>query len=396
MGWSGNAIVQATLSVLIGMLGLRLCSELKSVPPSLVLWLFGLLCWVGSLAAAQSMLKLDVSQAMRIWIRATLWLAGLTSIWLSGLFYLRSVYIEAQRRFIVRGGLISDQPIAWRKRISDLSRKVVPASLILGADPAERMSDDAAEYEKVTSSGRLGANIFGAFRKRSQSPAPQSPASATQAPATQASSAQAPSTQSSSAQNQSSNATGQQSASTRSAWSNRFFGWRKAAKPTEELHPSSTGSPTTSARQPAATSAKKAIDQEIPSDASQPRRSLMNRLKVLLPKKKTRRQASEIGTVPSQKKKRSWPKLRIPKLKFPKIKFPSFALPPPNESESGGTAPSSNLKPTTQDRRPLPGTSPSTDAQPTINLEGARGISKAERKKLKRLQRDDQQDRRAA
>ncbi len=381
VGWSGNAIVQATLAVLIGMLGLRLCTELKSVPVSLVLWLFGLLCWAGSLAAAQSMLKLDVSHPMRSWCRATLWLAGLTSIWLSGLFYLRFVYIEAQRRFIVRGGLISDQPIAWRKQIADMSRKIVPASLIRGADPAERMSDEAAEYEKVVSAGRLGSTIFGAFRKRSESATPQIPN---------------PSTHSSTTQSTASNTTGQQNAAPRSGWSKRFLTWRRSASPADEQIQSATGSQNTTARQPAATSTKHTNGQETSLDASQPRRSLMSRLKVVWPKKKSRQQESETAPVPSKKKKLHWPKMRIPKLKFPKIKFPSFALPPPTESDNDGVANPTNLKPTTQDRRPLPGTSPSADVQSTINLESARGISKAERKKLKRLQRDDEQDRRAA
>ncbi len=48
VGWSGLAIMSATLATLIGLLGLRLCSELKAVPTSLVLWLTGLMLWAAA------------------------------------------------------------------------------------------------------------------------------------------------------------------------------------------------------------------------------------------------------------------------------------------------------------------------------------------------------------
>ncbi|MFO0941971.1 MAG: hypothetical protein U0930_14575 [Pirellulales bacterium] len=103
IGWSGKAVILATLSALIGMLGLRLCTELKSVPTSLVCWLLGLACWAGSAALGQEMLRLDMAIQTRIWLRAGLWLIGLTSIWIAAVAYLRHVYIEAQQRFLARG-----------------------------------------------------------------------------------------------------------------------------------------------------------------------------------------------------------------------------------------------------------------------------------------------------
>lgn len=103
IGWSGKAVVLATLSALIGMLGLRLCTELKTVPASLVCWLLGLLCWAGSAALGQEMLRLDMAIQTRIWLRAGLWLIGLTSIWIAAVAYLRHVYMDAQRRFLARG-----------------------------------------------------------------------------------------------------------------------------------------------------------------------------------------------------------------------------------------------------------------------------------------------------
>lgn len=103
IGWSGQAVVLATLATLVGMLGLRLCTELKTVPLSLICWLIGLASWAGSATLAQEMFRVDMAIQTRIWLRAGLWLVGLTSIWLAAVSYLRHVYMEAQRRFLARG-----------------------------------------------------------------------------------------------------------------------------------------------------------------------------------------------------------------------------------------------------------------------------------------------------
>ncbi len=105
LGWSGKALVHSTMAVLVGVLGVRLISELKAVPLSLICWLGGLIAWAGSAALAQDALRLDITLQMRYWLRAALWLGGLTAIWIAALSYLRHVYIEAQRRFLARGKL---------------------------------------------------------------------------------------------------------------------------------------------------------------------------------------------------------------------------------------------------------------------------------------------------
>jgi hypothetical protein len=105
IGWSGKAVVLATMSTLVGMLGLRLCSELKSVPLSLVCWLIGLVAWAGSAALSQEKFLADLAVQTRFWLRASLWLGGLTSIWIAAVAYLRYVYMDAQRRFLARGRL---------------------------------------------------------------------------------------------------------------------------------------------------------------------------------------------------------------------------------------------------------------------------------------------------
>ena len=124
LGWSGPAVVEATLAVLVGMLGVRLCSELKAVPTSLVLWLAGLAAWGASAALHRQELQVEISIQLRIWLAAALWLGGLSVIWLAALSYLRRTYIDAQRRFLLRGGLAAPGVPIKRAR-----RKVPAASL---------------------------------------------------------------------------------------------------------------------------------------------------------------------------------------------------------------------------------------------------------------------------
>ena len=121
MGWSGKAVVQSTMAVLVGVLGIRLCSELKSVPVSLLCWLLGLSMWAGGAALAQEKFRIDISLQMRYWLRAAFWLGGLTLIWIASLAYLRHVYIEAQRRFLLRNKMIGRSarpPVTKRLRES--------------------------------------------------------------------------------------------------------------------------------------------------------------------------------------------------------------------------------------------------------------------------------------
>ena len=79
LGWSGKAVVQATLATLIGILGLRLCSELKNVPTSLIFWLLGLVAWAASATLSQELFKIDLSSQFRYWLRSALWIGGMTS-----------------------------------------------------------------------------------------------------------------------------------------------------------------------------------------------------------------------------------------------------------------------------------------------------------------------------
>lgn len=121
--WSGIAMVHATMAVLVGLLGIRLVSELKAVPWSLVCWLTGLCCWAASAALSEDAFRVDhlgISLHLRYWLRAAFWLGGLTLIWFASLAYLRHVYMEAQRRFLLRNKRLGrTSQASWPKRIRE-------------------------------------------------------------------------------------------------------------------------------------------------------------------------------------------------------------------------------------------------------------------------------------
>lgn len=138
VGWSGPAVVDSTLAVLVGMLGLRMCTELKVVPLSLVLWLVALVAWAGSAALARPELQLEMSAPVRYWLISALWMGGLTFVWLSALTYLRHIYIEAQQRFLLRSHLATTG-IPLKQRL----RESLPAMPRLRRGQGEEADADA-------------------------------------------------------------------------------------------------------------------------------------------------------------------------------------------------------------------------------------------------------------
>jgi hypothetical protein len=165
VGWSGTAVVQTTLAVLVGMLGLRLCTELKAVPLSLVFWLVGLAAWAASAVLSHEIFRFDLTVQMRYWLRAALWLGGLAAIWISSLTYLRAVYMQAQRRFLARGrkSARSAIPLAEQFRKLAIPTKS-PSSSNETPSPKEKTGrwslaailqssfpeDEAEEYQKLS------------------------------------------------------------------------------------------------------------------------------------------------------------------------------------------------------------------------------------------------------
>jgi len=108
VGYSGWSLVLASFATVVGILGLRLCGELKSAPFSLLFWLSGLLSWALSALVGTGLLKTDWSQAQTDLIVGGAWLGGILSVFLASGIYLRHIYIEAQRRFMMRQGMIKE------------------------------------------------------------------------------------------------------------------------------------------------------------------------------------------------------------------------------------------------------------------------------------------------
>jgi len=453
LGWSGPAVVQATLATLVGLLGVRLCSELKTVPTSLVFWLVGLVAWAGSAALGQDMLKIDISDQFRIWLRSALWLGGLTSIWLASLSYLRVVYIEAQRRFLLRGRLAASISSTWKERLTES----MPAMPKMPSFRLRRPTDEDTEEvatsknrrEKVDSTEkqtrRFGLPSFmkskqvtggeetsmqvstKAFAKdRSQElRAEQRAEQQRDTQRDQKPDQRAEQRTERTEQRTSVQAGGSLSQSRRSEPNS--VGPSTGSSATIPFKQSSTDGNKEQAKQPTSKRSwlsrlvsKPNSDDDAPEyrkvDKAARAAEQVATKNEKLRLKEEQRQAKKVtvassGSDADEAKKRSWmPKLSIPKMKMPtlprpkmpklglpKLKLPSLRLPPPNSAE-----PSVNRAMGKPDIRPLPSSKP----MPTTNgptqeaLEsGGRPLSKAERKRLKRIQ-DDQdygvEDRRAA
>lgn len=429
VGWTGGALVQATLASLIGMLGIRLCGELKTVPASVVLWLLGLACWGGSAALSQSLLRLDMSDAMRGWMRASLWLGGLTSIWLSGLLFLRSVFMDAQQRFLARAVMAAAQSaVPWRQRLKEAMPKM-PSLPKFGRRSDESQMPDADEQSANQSRRQKLARERAAARAQAdadeaayqEDEALQSTATAT------AASARSPEAQAAEIEND---------YGKRPSWFRRRARSEQPRQDDEdETAPRAKQQQPREADRRAAQ--QRAADQRsgqrrdaAADDAEQSpaKRSLRERLswkrksgdddaqpKVRPQKQRAAAQsesdADDGSEGASSGGKRRWlakpkmpklslPKPRIPKPRMPKLKLPSFRLPTPQESDGADGQEDASRSPRPGSSRPLPSTSgpvpfrPGNDAQDSDD--NARGMSKAERKRLRRLQRDDDGERRAA
>ena len=113
VGYSGWSVVLATFATLVGMLGLRLCSEIKTAPMSLTFWLTGLVSWAISALIGTGLMKTPWSPTTTDMVVGGAWLGGILSVFLAAGIYLRHIYIQAQRRFVLRNGMLS-QGKAWK------------------------------------------------------------------------------------------------------------------------------------------------------------------------------------------------------------------------------------------------------------------------------------------
>ncbi len=113
IGYAGWPLVLATFASIIGVIGIRLCSELKSAPMSVVSWLCGLIAWALAALLGTELLKISWSQATVDLVVGGSLLGGILAVFQASGIYLRQTYIQAQKRFLVRNGA-NLSPIQWK------------------------------------------------------------------------------------------------------------------------------------------------------------------------------------------------------------------------------------------------------------------------------------------
>ncbi len=434
LGWSGKAVVQATLATLIGILGLRLCSELKNVPTSLMFWLLGLIAWAASATLSQELFKIDLSSQFRYWLRSALWIGGMTSIWLSALAFLRSVYIDAQRRFLLRGHLAESVSKTWGERVTasmpslpSLPRISLRRSVVGPSGVGTSVVDKAAVEQQVLAntdhSKRKRFAMPSLFRKKPLVESEQSVESVTRGkkrteidlesvqskpqtvvtpPLRRADAAAGNLTRTSTVQPAtvtvaSRKADSQQAdppPAIRRSWLGRLVPAPKNVDESPEY--------------------AKQGRSDTTENKSTPAKTLQQRAAGVVAQRKIEKSPADTGSTAQtddKAKKRGWlPKLTLPKPKLPsiprprlpkmpkfslpKLKLPSLRLPPPESSDAALNNASlrSDLKPVSG-TKPLPGTNGPTAS--AIDSNG-RPLSKAERKRMRKIQDDQDSQRRAA
>lgn len=122
IGYAGWPLVLATFASIIGVIGIRLCSELKSAPMSVVSWLLGLIAWGLAALLGTGLLKITWSSATVDLVVGGCLLGGILAVFQASGIYLRQTYIHAQKRFLVRNGA-NLAPIQWKVPKISLRRK---------------------------------------------------------------------------------------------------------------------------------------------------------------------------------------------------------------------------------------------------------------------------------
>lgn len=137
IGYGGWPLVLASFASLVGVMGIRLCSELKTAPMSVVSWLLGLSAWAVSALLGTGLLKTTWPPATTDMIVGSCWFGGILAVFQASGIYLRQTYIHAQKRFLERNGA-NLAPIQWK-----MPRMKIPKISLRRNGPAEH--SDARE-----------------------------------------------------------------------------------------------------------------------------------------------------------------------------------------------------------------------------------------------------------
>ena len=159
-GWSGRTLLEISLATGTGLLALRICTELRGSPISQTFWLLSLLCWIPSALLASQIVKTTIRPDYVHLTIGSLWLLGKTLVMLAALIYLRQVYIAAQRRFVERNRFIrpSNGWVNWKWRFKKSSAETLddaptePKKSSRSRRAVAAQSDDSEENEEQTES----------------------------------------------------------------------------------------------------------------------------------------------------------------------------------------------------------------------------------------------------
>ncbi len=108
IGSSGWSVVFVSFASIVAVLALRLCTELKVAPLSVTFWVFGLFAWGVGAILGTGLIRTNLPQSQLDMFVGGAWLGGILAVWISAGVYLRHIYIQAQRRFVLREGLIRE------------------------------------------------------------------------------------------------------------------------------------------------------------------------------------------------------------------------------------------------------------------------------------------------
>ncbi|MCU0713093.1 MAG: DMT family transporter [Pirellula sp.] len=140
IGYGGWPLVLATTASMVGVMGIRMCSELKLVPSSVVSWVLGLFAVAASALLGTGLIKTTWAPETLRMLSGSLWLAGALAVFQAIAMYLRHTYIQAQKRFLRRSG-VNVKPIQMRLPNWSLKRNQEQASHA-SDDESESSSDD--------------------------------------------------------------------------------------------------------------------------------------------------------------------------------------------------------------------------------------------------------------
>jgi len=187
IGYGGWPLLLAAYASIVGLVGLRLSSEMRVSRAALGLWFGGLFAWGCAALLGTGLFKLQWAPGTIDLIVGGCWLGGVLAVFQSVGLVLRRCYIQAQHRFLERT-ILSKPKVAWedqelesdsdveskeeiqkqeRPKKSWLPWKRQTNDLDNGEDSQEQDNKQGAEKEQEQKTKRP-MRLFGLFPHRSE------------------------------------------------------------------------------------------------------------------------------------------------------------------------------------------------------------------------------------